>query len=92
MKPYNVTRILNEDSTINLDAYHSYSPLFISFVLTPTSLFYPLLSLIAERRLQFPTGGSIFCSACHGTISNTLSDCHLRLSQVVDTRYRVIGN
>ncbi|KLO07527.1 OPT oligopeptide transporter [Schizopora paradoxa] len=27
---YNLTRILNSDSTINLDAYHSYSPLFIS--------------------------------------------------------------
>jgi hypothetical protein len=28
--PYNVTRILNDDSTFNLDAYKAYSPLFIS--------------------------------------------------------------
>jgi len=28
--PYNVTQILNPDATINLDAYHAYSPLFIS--------------------------------------------------------------
>ncbi|TFK67680.1 OPT oligopeptide transporter [Pluteus cervinus] len=27
---YNVTRILNPDSTINLEAYHNYSPLFLS--------------------------------------------------------------
>ncbi|THH17151.1 hypothetical protein EW146_g3620 [Bondarzewia mesenterica] len=30
MKSYNVSRILNEDSTINLEAYHAYSPLFLS--------------------------------------------------------------
>ncbi|KAI0044897.1 OPT oligopeptide transporter [Auriscalpium vulgare] len=28
--PYNVSRILNADSTINLEAYHAYSPLFLS--------------------------------------------------------------
>ncbi|KZS90265.1 OPT oligopeptide transporter [Sistotremastrum niveocremeum HHB9708] len=27
---YNVTRILNDDTTINLEAYHNYSPLFLS--------------------------------------------------------------
>jgi OPT family small oligopeptide transporter len=30
MQAYNVTRILKPDSTIDLEAYHSYSPLFIS--------------------------------------------------------------
>ena len=30
MSSYNVTRILNEDSTINLEAYKAYSPLFLS--------------------------------------------------------------
>lgn len=30
MKSYNVSRILNEDSTINLEAYHAYSPLYLS--------------------------------------------------------------
>ncbi|KAF4623380.1 hypothetical protein D9613_001379 [Agrocybe pediades] len=29
-KTYNVTRILNPDSTINLEAYHNYSPLYLS--------------------------------------------------------------
>ncbi|KAI9457240.1 OPT oligopeptide transporter [Lactarius psammicola] len=28
--PYNVSRIINEDSSFNLDAYRAYSPLFIS--------------------------------------------------------------
>lgn len=28
--PYDVTRILNDDSTINLDKYRQYSPLFLS--------------------------------------------------------------
>ena len=27
---YDVSRILNPDSTINLEKYHSYSPLFLS--------------------------------------------------------------
>lgn len=27
---YNVTRILNDDSTINIEAYRQYSPLFLS--------------------------------------------------------------
>lgn len=27
---YNVTRILNADATINLEAYRNYSPLFLS--------------------------------------------------------------
>ncbi|KAG9012911.1 hypothetical protein FRB94_004721 [Tulasnella sp. JGI-2019a] len=31
-KPYNVTRILNIDSTLNMDEYKQYSPLFISTV------------------------------------------------------------
>ncbi|KAK0244993.1 small oligopeptide transporter [Armillaria nabsnona] len=30
MREYNVTRILRQDSTFNADAYHNYSPLFIS--------------------------------------------------------------
>ncbi|GLB36767.1 putative oligopeptide transporter [Lyophyllum shimeji] len=30
MQPYNVTRILKPDSTIDIEAYHAYSPLFIS--------------------------------------------------------------
>ncbi|KAK0438416.1 small oligopeptide transporter [Armillaria borealis] len=30
MREYNVTRILRQDSTFNADAYHDYSPLFIS--------------------------------------------------------------
>ncbi|RDB27278.1 Sexual differentiation process protein isp4 [Hypsizygus marmoreus] len=30
LQPYNVSRILKPDSTIDLDAYHAYSPLFIS--------------------------------------------------------------
>ena len=28
--PYNVSRIINDDSTFNMDAYKAYSPLFIS--------------------------------------------------------------
>ncbi|KAG8946224.1 hypothetical protein FRC04_011970 [Tulasnella sp. 424] len=31
-KPYNVTRILNPDATLNLQAYKEYSPLFLSTV------------------------------------------------------------
>ncbi|KAE9403059.1 OPT oligopeptide transporter [Gymnopus androsaceus JB14] len=30
MQTYNVTRILKDDTTIDLDAYHAYSPLFLS--------------------------------------------------------------
>ncbi|TFY77272.1 hypothetical protein EWM64_g6741 [Hericium alpestre] len=30
MQAYNVTRILNEDSTLNIEAYKAYSPLFLS--------------------------------------------------------------
>ena len=32
---YNVSRILNDDTTINLEAYRAYSPLFLSYVYTP---------------------------------------------------------
>ncbi len=28
--PYNVSRVINDDATFNLDAYRAYSPLFIS--------------------------------------------------------------
>jgi hypothetical protein len=34
--PYNVSRVINDDATFNIDAYKSYSPLFIpiTFALT----------------------------------------------------------
>ncbi|KAI9572533.1 OPT oligopeptide transporter protein-domain-containing protein [Boletus coccyginus] len=41
MQPYNVTRILTPDLTLNMEAYESYSPLYMSYVL----LFFFLLIL-----------------------------------------------
>lgn len=35
MQPYNVTRILTPQNTLDMDAYKSYSPLFMSYVFLP---------------------------------------------------------
>ena len=32
MQPYNVTRILTPEATLDTEAYRSYSPLFMSYV------------------------------------------------------------
>ena len=35
--PYNVTRIINSDASLNLEEYKNYSPLFLSYVPRPVS-------------------------------------------------------
>ncbi|KAF8060810.1 small oligopeptide transporter [Lyophyllum atratum] len=52
MKPYNVTRILKPDSTIDIEAYHAYSPLFISFVLSFASITATLVHAFLYFRKQ----------------------------------------
>jgi OPT family small oligopeptide transporter len=53
--PYDVTRILNNDSTINLEAYHSYSPLFLSttFALSYGLSFASITATIMHAILYF---------------------------------------
>ncbi|EIN07938.1 small oligopeptide transporter [Punctularia strigosozonata HHB-11173 SS5] len=52
---YNVSRILNPDSTINLEAYHNYSPLFLSttFALSYGLSFASITATIMHAILYF---------------------------------------
>ena len=45
MQPYNVTRILTPDLTLDVEAYESYSPLYMSYVF----LSFPLEVSTSER-------------------------------------------
>ena len=45
---YNVTRILNDDSTINIEAYRQYSPLFLSTTFAISVRLLCLLSKLAN--------------------------------------------
>jgi hypothetical protein len=78
--PYNVSRVINDDATFNLDAYQAYSPLFISltFVLAYGVSFASITSLLTHtfihhRRL-------IWTQASHSLSEQP--DIHARLMSV----------
>ncbi len=54
-QPYNLTRILNADSTFNLEAYKSYSPLFLSatFAISYGLAFASITATIVHAVLYF---------------------------------------
>ena len=54
-RPYNLTRILNPDSTFNLQAYKSYSPLFLSatFAISYGLAFASITATIVHAVLYF---------------------------------------
>lgn len=52
MQPYNVSRILTPEVTLDMQAYNSYSPLFMSYV--------PILPLVVSEALHSRTFRTCF--------------------------------
>ncbi|KAF8267140.1 OPT oligopeptide transporter [Lactarius quietus] len=54
-RPYNVSRIINDDATFNLDAYKAYSPLFISvtFAISYGLAFAAVISTITHTFIYY---------------------------------------
>ncbi|KAG9002079.1 hypothetical protein FRB93_011852 [Tulasnella sp. JGI-2019a] len=79
-KPYNVTRILNPDSTLNMEGYKQYSPLFLS---TVYALSYG------------PSFASITATAVHAFLyfrKQIWTQARLSLSEQPDIHARLMSN
>ena len=82
MKSYNVTRILKPDATIDLDAYHSYSPLFLSYVLFAFKQAACLTNGTVPRSQSHMGRGFYLSYFCISTIAERAQGCPLHQSQV----------
>ena len=78
--PYNVSRILNDDATFNLDAYEAYSPLFmpISLALAYGFEFASITSILIHIFIHYRK--QIWYQARHSLAEQR--DIHARLMSV----------
>jgi hypothetical protein len=53
--PYNVSRIVDANGNLDVEAYRAYSPLFIPFVFVLVNLWFASLTYVKELPLPCPT-------------------------------------
>ncbi|KAH8096862.1 small oligopeptide transporter [Cristinia sonorae] len=91
-KPYNLTKVLNADSTFNEEAYEAYSPLFLSttFAISYGLSFAAISSTIVHTILYFRKPISIHLSRSLGEQPDIHAQLMTRYNQVPDWWYGCI--